>query len=948
MTLAIVRTIVWQALISATAFGQTAAINAELIGNVLDPSGVPIANATVTAANADMGYQRSTATTSTGLYRLPVLPLGQYLLTIEAEGFARHEQSGIVLSAGSTATINVKLQLKSVTTEVFVSSAAPIVDPARTDQGSTLSSNAVLNLPLVSRNPFNFILQQPNVSGRANTEFGVPRKVNANGFNGRINYQLDGSNNVQSDRAGIRLLPISQTWIQEVRAVNNGFAPEFGNTVGTLFNTITRSGANELHGEAAYLFRRTPMSARPALLPANQPTPDVNVDSVFADAGGRLIKDRVFFFGGYEHVKRDLPVPVTVPPSTLAQLGLPANFSNAIPFSQNVTFFIGKVDWQLASNHRLSLRYNGHRNDSPYNSSVIGGQFLLDRTYKFVDRSHAGAVQLVSVFSPNAVNELRFQVPFRRQSQNRFEATGSGPAIAIPGVANFGNSLDVGFRFEEATPEVNENFSYNLANHALKVGGSIRAIRDTQVQATAALYTFPNIAAYVAARDGLNTRTYASFIQTVGEPSLQYNSLFSGFYAQDTWKPRANITMTYGVRYDVYRPSSANKNSPFEYSRRFRTDKNNVAPRLGIAVGFGKTVVRASGGIFYDPFQTDLYRRALLNNGTPAYFAISATPQLPFAPPFPTVLPGVPQGLPSLVQDITTVSPDFASLYSANANVSITQEIARDLALTATYLLTRGNRLPVMRNINLVPSGQQLADGRPIFGSGRVFPGFGNIVAAESVGQSVYNGLNLTLTKRFSRGFEMFATYTWSHAIDDAPEQNNIDSPNFLLSDPTNRRRDRGNSLTDRRHAFNGNLVYRPVVEAGNRVLKYLVNGNLFAVIATIQSGDVFNMGSNRVLNGDPLTTSAFQRPLFIGRNTLRAPRTSEFNIRYSRLFPIGERLKLEFIAESTNVFNRTNVVGMNSTANVDAAGNVVAWPELNWTAALDQRLLQLGFRLTF
>ena len=167
-----------------------------------------------------------------------------------------------------------------------------------------------------------------------------------------------------------------ETWIQEVQAVNNGFAPEFGNTVGTLFNTITRSGTNELHGEAAYLFRRTPMSARPALLPENQPTPDVNVDSVFADAGGRLVKDRVFFFGGYEHVKRDLPAPVTVAPATIAQLGLPANFANAIPFSQSVTFFIGKVDWQLTSKHRLSLRYNGHRNDSPYNSSTIGGLFL--------------------------------------------------------------------------------------------------------------------------------------------------------------------------------------------------------------------------------------------------------------------------------------------------------------------------------------------------------------------------------------------------------------------------------------------------------------------------------------------------------------------------------------------------------------------------------------------
>lgn len=212
----------------------------------------------------------------------------------------------------------------------------------------------------------------------------------------------------------------------------------------------------------------------------------------------------------------------------------------------------------------------------------------------------------------------------------------------------------------------------------------------------------------------------------------------------------------------------------------------------------------------------------------------------------------------------------------------------------------------------------------------------------------MYNGLNLTLNKRFSHDLEMFATYTWSHAIDDAPEQNNIDSPNFLLSDPTNRRRDRGNSLTDRRHVFNANLLYAPVVRSGNRALRHLMNGSRIAVITTIQSGDVFNMGSNRVLNGDPSTPSTFQRPLFIGRNTLRAPSTSEFNVRYARLVPLSERLKLEFVAESTNVFNRTNVVGLNSTATVDPAGNIMASPLLDWTAALDQRLLQFGFRFSF
>ena len=115
-----------------------------------------------------------------------------------------------------------------------------------------------------------------------------------------------------------------------------------------------------------------------------------------------------------------------------------------------------------------------------------------------------------------------------------------------------------------------------------------------------------------------------------------------------------------------------------------------------------------------------------------------------------------------------------------------------------------------------------------------------------------------------------------------------------------------------------------------------------------MQSGDVFNMGSNLVLNGDPSTPSAFQRPLFVGRNTIRGPMISEFNIRYIRVFPISERFRLEFIAESTNVFNHTNVVGLNSTATVNSTGAILALPPLAATSALDQRLLQVGIKLGF
>lgn len=601
---------------SAAAFAQTGAMNGEIAGTVTDPSGAALPGATVEVTNTGTGYKQSVKTSDAGLYRFSLLPLGTYDLNATASGFAAYRQTGIVLNAGATATVDVTLRIAGAATEVQVTAAGVITEPSRTDLGSMLDFNAIENLPLVSRNPYNFVLFQPNVSGRANTEFGVPRKLNANGFNGRINYLIDGSNNTESDRAGIRLIPISDTYVGEIQQVSNGFAPEFGNTVGTVFNTVTRSGENQYHGDLAYLFRRTDFNARPKLLATTAPTPEINVDSYSADGGGRLIRDKLFFFGAFEHVKRDLPGVVTVPPATIAQLGLPASFANAIPFAQSVYFYMAKVDWTLGSRNRLSVRYNHHANDSPYNNGAqIGGPYLITRSYNFIDRSHVGAVQLVTSFGGSAVNELRAQIAYRGQSNNRFAGSGTGPALVIPGVANFGGPVDVGFVYQETTPELADNFSYNRGRHSWKFGVDLRPIRDTQVQATSATYTFPTIASYLAAVSGAAPLGYSNFTQTFGNPSIDYNSLFTSVFGQDAWKPRRNATITYGLRYDVFTPPDANKNSPFAFSRNFRTDKNNVAPRLGFALGLGpeeKTVIRASTGIFYDPPQTDQYRRAIL------------------------------------------------------------------------------------------------------------------------------------------------------------------------------------------------------------------------------------------------------------------------------------------------------------------------------------------------
>ena len=246
--------------VSPWCYGQASAMNGEISGTVADPAGAAIANAAVSVTNRGTGFRQTGTTGDSGLYRFNLLPLGTYDLEVQAPGFAPGKRSGIEVNAGATVTVNLPMQIAGSTTQVEVTATGTPTDPDRTDLGITLDNNATGNLPLVSRNPYNFILLQPNVSGIANTEFGVPRKVDANGFNDRINYEIDGSNDTESDRAGIRLIPISNTYVQEVQEVSNGFAPEFGNTVGTVFNTITKSGTNDYHGEGGFIFRRTPFS----------------------------------------------------------------------------------------------------------------------------------------------------------------------------------------------------------------------------------------------------------------------------------------------------------------------------------------------------------------------------------------------------------------------------------------------------------------------------------------------------------------------------------------------------------------------------------------------------------------------------------------------------------------------------------------------------------------
>ena len=606
------------------------------------------------------------------------------------------------------------------------------------------------------------------------------------------------------------------------------------------------------------------------------------------------------------------------------------------------------------------------RNDSPYNpnntGTASGLKTLSTASTEFVDRAHAAAAQLITVFTPHVLNEFRFALGYRNEVQAGTGNTPNGPQIVITNVAVFGGPDDVTSAIiKEVTPEFSDNFSVLRGGHNFKFGGDIRPIYDTENPFVFGQYTFPSIASYLAAKSGVSPRGYQQFVQTAGNLNLPYTSVYNGFYAQDSWTVNSRLSLTYGVRYDLYRMPSAASSSTLVYNKAFHLDKNNFAPRFGLAYSLDaahKTVLRANAAIFYDSPQTDFYRRAIINNGSPQFFNATFLPTDLNAPAFPTVFTSVPAiTLPT--QSVNGLSPNFANLYAINTNLMITRELTKDMALSVGYLHTKGTHLPIARNINFTKVISTLADGRPVFSTAaadKVYPQFGNVYIDESVGNSNYNALVATLNKRFSRGFQVQVNYAWSHAIDDAPEENVLDSgAGIALSDPTNRRRDKGNSPTDRRHILTMNGVWDPTVKASNHLLNYLLNNNQFGFFVNAAQGDIFNIVANANLLGyaEP---SRVGRPNFIGRNTFRGQNVYQMDLRYSRFIPIREHYKLELIGEASNLFNHTNATNYNVTANVftsaaqGVVGNISSLPA-NFglaSATRDPRYIQAGAKFSF
>jgi len=355
----------------------------------------------------------------------------------------------------------------------------------------------------------------------------------------------------------------------------------------------------------------------------------------------------------------------------------------------------------------------------------------------------------------------------------------------------------------------------------------------------------------------------------------------------------------------------------------------------------------------YEPPLLDFYDNAILSNGDPRAYTVTVRRGDAGAPPFPSSLAAAPPGFVLPRQSITAVDPEFRTQYAWLTNVQVERALRNDISVAVGYVNSIGGNMPVLIDVNQVPSGQTLADGRPIYSTARVDPAFNQINVFRSIGESTYNAFTATLAKRMTHGWQMQATYTFARGVDNAPLTGTyvVGSNDDRVSDYSNLDRERGVTPFNQTHTFAVSTVYAPSF-VGSGLGTALANNNQIGVILQSNGGLPFNIRSNRDLNLDGVTND---RPLGLERNAGRLGSVLYLDLRYSRFVPLNDRRKIELFFEAKNLFNRLNLAGVNRVVTTDLAGNPAspilldgsAYPDAG-KSGYDQRQMQLGAKFVF
>ena len=965
------------------AFGQAEIGGATLNGTVTDPTAAAVPNAKVTITSTDTGLTRSMETNATGLYSFSRLPVGTYDLSVQAGGFKATKRTGIVLTIGAVATVDVDLQVGSAQETVSVTAEVPVVETTRSQTSTTVTTEQVRDLPINGRNFLDFTVLTPGVI-RDPTRGG---DLSFGGQRGTANSLLvDGSdaNNIffgqTTGRSGTGRNPysFSQDAVQEFQVNTNTYAAEVGRAGGGVINVITKSGTNNFHGDGFEFYRDKALNA-------NQwennrrglPKRAYHFNQFGGDVGGPIIKNKIYFFFDYDGQRNTTPNTVflqVLPPSDpLSQQAFRTlqpflgSYANAL----NNDVYLGKVDWDLTNSQRVSIRYNANRFQGQ-NFENGGFNSAIGHTGNSNVTTDNLAITHTLVVGTRGVLETRYA--FTRDDEPGF-ANSTAPEAVIR--QNGQTVLQIGRnnfspRYTNIkTNQATVSYSYVTGAHSIKFGTDLnfQKIGNFFPGNFSGSFTFNSYADFATGNAFSFTQAFAG--QGTDGPLSTPDANEYGFYLQDSWRFNNRLTLNYGVRYDFFsyaQPNVLNQNPGLLAANlntsRINKDTNNVGPRVGFAYKIdqsGKLVLRGGFGIYYGRTPTILTGTAFTQNGiqVQTYTLFSPNPAIPT---YPNVLSAPPPL--NRTPDIYVFAHDYVQPLTYQYSFNTEYQLGRDYALTLGYLGVKGEHLTRTRDINLFPPQlvQGTLNGAPVSflrypgtsGPARPNSSFGRISIFDSGADSIYHGGFIQLTKRLSQSFAVQTSYTFSKVIDSRPDFTQVvvgvdDSKQVFYPTLPGLDRGRGNADITHRFVFSGIWDINYAKSLQNPVARALFSGYQLSTISQVQSGRPYNAGVSGDENNDGNTSN--DRPPYVGRNTITGPKFMTADLRFTRDIQIREQVRLRLIFEGFNITNRANYTSINTTQyNFNAATRAFTTNSafLSRTATGDARILQLAAKFTF
>ena len=997
----LVRAVLALLVTAATAVAQQA--GGSIGGRVTDEQGAAVPGASVTATNPQTGFRRAETSDSQGLYRLAALPIGAYTVTTELQGFATVTNNTVTVNLSQTNTLDIRLKVAAVAETVSISGSG-LVEKSDSSVSRVVDIRRIESLPLNGRQFANLAATLPGVGigFHIDPTKGTNYAPQINGGAGRnVNYLVDGGDN-NDDTVGGLLQQYPLEAIQEFNFQTQRFKAEYGRSNGGVMNIVTKSGTNLWSGSVFELLRDKSMNAlteterlADAAATAAGRTPlgknAYNRNQFGGSFGGPLMKNKVQFFAALERTQQDKTQTVNT-----GTLFPGANGPAPIEYRENIG--TGKVVLNLNETQYATVRYSRNNNSFPV---AVSPTATPDSWADAANAFNSFNINHTWVLGGSKLNEFVFQYS---DFANAISSRTSAPNESYPGGIQTGANLNAPQATEQRKFQFRDDFSWHVTGHG-RLGHDFKAgvnfINEPRLFINAAVGN--NVIAYThltADRNGPIQRVALSQPFPAGsDPTANIPNRQYGLYLQDDWRVSDRMTVNLGVRYDLVtgfnidqsqnpnfvkvqaaaRAGLLNNIAGLEnFGLDSQSDRNNIQPRIGAVYdlkGNGRDIVRGGWGVYTDFGYTasNILFAAVDASGSRFGSTFSAVDNLGLKNPDGSFYQ-IGQPLSSLASQNQVVAgsqplqgiwadPRLQQPYQMQTNLGWSHELTSDTTVSVDYVNSLGRDLNFKPRVNQLVPGSATLRRVSVLLSSPLSTNNSSNRPAISQGKSEYNALILSVRRRFSKGFDLSASYTLSQALSnignasDETNTGNIQDPNNPFDAPV---QFGPNLLTDARHRLSLSAVVQ--LPYGLRVAPLFIYRsalpvNLIDGRDLNKDGDAFDIPTEAfaIDSVNPDTGVATIKSLGPCQtvNCGRGAAQSQLNLRVSRAFHVAGRLQVEAIGEIYNLFNALNPATANRTVTVPTTGlqNPALLQPQTYSGddqRPEQRLGQIGFRLTF